>query len=395
MERLSIFVHRASDCLTDYESHGDGLITYSLLNGLAKRNHKIFAYATHAFIHEKRPNLNLIIREKHIAPFGSLINWEHWVRANGKFKLLNKKHDFNLVWRMYPYGRSCPMIPETLGKPLVVGPLPYSWPFSKDILAKPRFSIGLAALLAPFEEQGWFHTLKTASLIICLTKHFAIEMQKRFPISKVIYLPPPIDPPFNRSNIIRKSPNLLRPLRLMFVANFFPYKNPLMFCEIVKLLLEQNIRVQATMIGSGPESAEIKKYCIEHRLENTVALTGKIPHRDVYSRLLEADILISTSLGEPYGLNIAEAMSVGTPCICHNSGGPAEIIEDRKDGLLVTELNAQSFADVVTSIYADEELWNTLSKNAISKARQWSSERILPELENWLYKICEKDPPVS
>ena len=50
-------------------------------------------------------------------------------------------------------------------------------------------------------------------------------------------------------------------------------------------------------------------------------------------------------MGEPYGHSIVEAMSIGTPCICHDSGGPAEIIENEVDGLLVKELTAKAFAE--------------------------------------------------
>ena len=56
---LTIFVHRASECLTDHESHGDGLICFSLLSGLAERGHQIFAYTNTAPIRQCSPNLHV------------------------------------------------------------------------------------------------------------------------------------------------------------------------------------------------------------------------------------------------------------------------------------------------------------------------------------------------
>ena len=165
MERLSIFVHRASDCLTDYESNGDGLIAYSLLNGLAERGHRIFAYITRAAINKKSPGLILIGNGKHIIPFNSLVSWEHCLRANRSFRELDAEHKFDLVWRMAPFGRDCPVVPESLGRPLVIGPLFYSWPSIAEHQARPRFGIGLTGMLGPVEKRGWLRALKKSSLI--------------------------------------------------------------------------------------------------------------------------------------------------------------------------------------------------------------------------------------
>ena len=56
---LTIFVHRASECLTDYESHGDGLICFSLLNGLAERGHEAYAFANTAPIRAASSRLHV------------------------------------------------------------------------------------------------------------------------------------------------------------------------------------------------------------------------------------------------------------------------------------------------------------------------------------------------
>src|SRR5690242_13181838 len=100
-KRLTIFVHRASELLTDHASHGDGLICFSLLNGLAERGHQIFAYADHAAIRECSPRLQ-VRTERHCTPANSLISWEHARRAERWLRELSRTQQIDLVWRMQP-----------------------------------------------------------------------------------------------------------------------------------------------------------------------------------------------------------------------------------------------------------------------------------------------------
>jgi len=394
--QLSIFVHCASDYLTDYEPHGDGLICFSLLNGLAKRNHDIFAYTKYSAIRQKDPHLQVQAGGHHRVPFDSLASWEHAQKADRWLERLSNKHDIDLVWRLHPYGGGCPTVPKTLGKPLVVGPLFYGWPenkANKAMMAKPRFGIGIQGLVSPFAQEGWHRTLQAASLIICATPKHATAMQTQFPQAQVLCLPVIVDPPAFESPLRRQTADESSVLGLIFVANLFPNKHPLVFCQAVRLLRDAEINVKVTLVGEGPERPAVEAYCAEHGLEDVVCFKGKIPNAEVERHLRDADLLVSTSVGEPYGRSIVEAMSVGVPCICHDSGGPAEIIEHEVDGLLVQEFNAKAFAEAIARVYANPQLWQRLSENAARKAKNWTSEVVLSNLERSLLQVCQ--PKIS
>ncbi len=388
MKNLSIFVHSASEYLTDYQPHGDGLICFSLLNGLAKRNHEIFAYTRYSAISQKDSHLQVKEGGQHRVPFDSLAGWEHSWRADHWLQDLSAKNDIDIVWRMHPYGGYL-RAPKTLGKPLVVGPLFYSWPETQGMKSKPRFGIGIEKLVNPLFQKGWNQTLQTASLIICSTWRQAEVMQNEFPQTKVLLLPVIVDPPTLNLSSIRNTNDRFKPLHLIFIANLVANKNPLIFCQTIKLLRNSGINVKATLLGDGPERPALEAYCTLHKLSDIICLQGKVASNEVYSYLENADLLLSTSLGEPYGRSIVEAMSLGTPCICHNSGGPAEIIEHGSDGLLVKELAAKDFAEEIALLYTNHQLWQYLSENAITKAKSWTSDLVLSRLECSLLELSQ------
>ena len=98
-------------------------------------------------------------------------------------------------------------------------------------------------------------------------------------------------------------------------------QNPIVFCEIVKLLHEKGIDVTGVILGDGPEMTNVVEYCRSGGIEQYMSLPGKAPNADVYRHIAASNYFVSTSVGEPYGRSIVEAMSVGTPCVCHRWGG--------------------------------------------------------------------------
>ena len=386
MKNLSIYVHSASNYLTDHQSHGEGLICFSLLNGLAKRGHKIYAHARHSDILEKSENFQVKTGGKHLVPFDSLASWEHLRRGDKLLHSLADEIDFDLVWYMSPCGLECPTVPQTLGKPLVIGPLYYGWPENKAMLSKPRFGIGVRPLLVPLAKKGWQKTLEAASLIICSTPLHADTIQAEFPNSQALCLPLIVEPP---SGIDIQARNIKDKdyLNLVFIANLVPNKYPLVLCQAVKILKDNGLKVKAALLGDGVERENLEKFIYQENLADVITLKGRVSNKEVYDYLLNADLLVSTSLGEPYGRNIAEAMCVGTPSICHNSGGPAEIVTNGVDGILVNDLTGEAFAQAIREIYNDPNLWQSLSKEAILKSRNWTNEAVLSRLEYALLEL--------
>jgi len=83
------------------------------------------------------------------------------------------------------------------------------------------------------------------------------------------------------------------------------------------------------------------------------------------------DVLALTSLGEPFGKALIEAMASETPVIGTASGGPLEIISDGVTGLLVPPCDPTALAQAIISIARYPQ-----RARAIAKAgREWVKDR--------------------
>ena len=106
------------------------------------------------------------------------------------------------------------------------------------------------------------------------------------------------------------------------------------------------------------------------------------PTPNMMQNYLNNSILILTSLYEPFGLVLPEAMSCGLPVVSFDSPyGPEEIITDGIDGFLIKGRNIEAFADKVCQLIEDDNLRQIIGSAAIQSAQRFAVDKIMPQ---WL-----------
>jgi sucrose-phosphate synthase len=87
-------------------------------------------------------------------------------------------------------------------------------------------------------------------------------------------------------------------------------------------------------------------------------------------------VFINPALTEPFGLTLLEASATGLPIVATNDGGPNDIIRNCQNGILIDATRPQAISDALCKIIADEQLWETYSKNGIMNVQKhytWKS----------------------
>ena len=67
------------------------------------------------------------------------------------------------------------------------------------------------------------------------------------------------------------------------------------------------------------------------------------------------DVLMLPSWEEPFGRSAIEAMALEVPVVATTVGGPAEIVEDGREGFLVAPREPRAWADAVRRVLANGE----------------------------------------
>ena len=101
------------------------------------------------------------------------------------------------------------------------------------------------------------------------------------------------------------------------------------------LTAAQRPRVHLLIVGDGPDAVAVRNAAAEAGLSERVHLVGQIPEQRKYQALGIADIFISATQHEGFGLVFLEAMACGLPIVCYDHGGQTDFLVDGKTGHLV------------------------------------------------------------
>lgn len=102
------------------------------------------------------------------------------------------------------------------------------------------------------------------------------------------------------------------------------------------------------------------------------------PVSDIMNRFIDSSLMVLTSLYEPFGLVIAEAMSCGLPVVSFEGDGPSSIITDGHDGFVVGNRSIEQMADRICSLIENQQLRQRMGQNAIRTSQQYAADRIMP-----------------
>lgn len=118
-------------------------------------------------------------------------------------------------------------------------------------------------------------------------------------------------------------------------------------------------RVQAVIIGDGPEHASLRQQVVDLGLSEIVQMTGEIPDDDQVAKLYRrADVFCLPSIQEGFGIVFLEAMAAGLPVISTNSAAIPEVVPHEHAGLLVTPRDVLGLANALVELLRSEQLRN-------------------------------------
>ena len=103
------------------------------------------------------------------------------------------------------------------------------------------------------------------------------------------------------------------------------------------------------------------------------------PTANIMEEYINSSVLLMTSLYEPFGLVVPEAMSCGLPVVAFDCPyGPADIITNGKDGYVIYHRDIKCFANQVCKLIENGQLRQQMGKAGIQSVLRYSSERIMP-----------------
>lgn len=164
-------------------------------------------------------------------------------------------------------------------------------------------------------------------------------------------------------------------------------KNHAMLIHAFSRIADEYPEMRLVIYGEGELREYLMELVSEKGLEERISLPGSIDN--VAEMIGSARIFTLTSNTEGMPNSVIEAMVLGVPVIATDCpcGGPAALIKNEENGILVPVGDAYALADALRKILSDRELEQRLSENAAKLAEELAPERVCEEWLEYLIKF--------
>ena len=123
-------------------------------------------------------------------------------------------------------------------------------------------------------------------------------------------------------------------------------------------------------VGQEPVWAETQRLMAQHGLGARVERREGLSHAEVTAWMQRAEVFVMPSQFEGLGLSLQEALFHGAACISTHSGGPEDLIEPGRNGLLVPKDDPAALAEALRQVLGDDVLRTRLRQRGPASVQE-------------------------
>lgn len=171
---------------------------------------------------------------------------------------------------------------------------------------------------------------------------------------------------------------------LLHVGSNHPRKNVSTILKVLEALQQRGSSIHFWKAGAD-FTAEQKTFIQSYGLENSVTYLGK-PNKCTLVQIYNAaDILLSPSLYEGFGMTVLEAMACGTPVIASNVTSFPEVAGDA--AVLVAPTDVQAIVETISRLQNDSIYHQWLSSKGLARAKLFTWEATAEQIATAYEKL--------
>lgn len=177
---------------------------------------------------------------------------------------------------------------------------------------------------------------------------------------------------------------------IIYLGRLKKYKKVSDVIKAFKIVKEVILDAKLWIVGTGEERKKLEKLAKDLKLKD-VTFWGFVSEEEKFNLLRKSWIYVICSEKEGFGISVIEANAVGTPAIGYKVSGLIDSIKDGYNGLLVENGNIQELSEKLIDVLSNTDLRETLSKNAIEWAKQFSWDKSAKEFERILEYVANSE----
>lgn len=217
---------------------------------------------------------------------------------------------------------------------------------------------------------------------VILQTHMAVEFFPKRVRKKAVILQNPLNPLF-----LRRRYEGVRENTIAAAGRLDENKNHAMLIRAFALIAGEFPEMKLVIYGEGESRSALERLVKEKGMEERIALPGAVA--DVAGHIEKVRIFTLTSNTEGMPNSVIEAMCLGIPVIATDCpcGGPAELIKDGENGLLVPVGDERALAEAIRRILRTPELERKLGEQAYLIQQVLAPDKVCAGWEKYLEQL--------
>ena len=225
-------------------------------------------------------------------------------------------------------------------------------------------------------------SMEESDVLTAVTNNLKEETYRNFAITK------PIEVIYNFVDVARfnKKPvdafkKLIAPNGERIIVHASNFRKVKRVDDVLQtfILLNKTIPSKLLLIGDGPERVRLEQLTRECECGLEIKFLGK--QEQMEDILPIADLFLLPSEYESFGLAALEAMAAEVPVISTNAGGLPEININGYCGYMSNIGDVEDMSRNAISILKDETTYQTFKANALTQAKKFDIQNIVPIYE--------------
>ena len=160
-----------------------------------------------------------------------------------------------------------------------------------------------------------------------------------------------------------------------------------MLLRVHDRLIQDGLECNLWIAGEGEDRPKLEQFIAEHHLQDSAKLLGFC--ENPYPILQAADLLVCSSRYEGLSTFVTEGLILGKPIVTTDCTGMRELLGDSEFGL-ITDMSEAALFDGMKTMLQNEPLRRHYAEKAILRGREFSTERLVKDIETYFMKLAGK-----
>jgi glycosyltransferase involved in cell wall biosynthesis len=176
-------------------------------------------------------------------------------------------------------------------------------------------------------------------------------------------------------------PAIKRPV-FLYVGGLTWRKGWRYLIEASALLVRQGFQNFSVLFVGAGEQEEMRAAVRDYGLDGFVHQVGSVAYHNLGSYYSNADVFVSPTRQDTWGVAVLEAMAFGKPVLCSKYAGSRQMVAHGENGFIFDPSDTQQLADYMAKFVVDQHLAKRMGARSLEKMAPFTPAHAADALAN-------------